>query len=75
MQDSVQARHLTTRDKGKEHIVSDDVDTSTDDELSSAARQISPQQKIAGPGRAKDTRITLHSAMPIMARSIKQEKK
>ena len=34
VQDSGQARHPTARDKGKEPIVPDDVDTPVDDELS-----------------------------------------
>ena len=37
VQDSGQARHPTARDKGKEPIVPDDVDTPVDDELSSGS--------------------------------------
>ena len=37
VQDSIQSRHPTTCNKGKEPIVSDNVDTPADDELSSSS--------------------------------------
>ena len=37
MQDSSQAKHTTIRDKGKKPIVLDNIDTLTDDELSSGS--------------------------------------
>ena len=76
VQDSGQARHLTARDKGKELIIPNYVDTSADNEMSSGSSpNLSPEKKVARLGRAKDTRIALHSAMPIMARSVGQEEK
>ena len=37
VQDSYQVRHLTARDKGKEHIAPNNVDTPVDNELSSGS--------------------------------------
>ena len=55
MQDSDQARHPTTRDKGKEPIIPDDVDTPADDELSLGS---SPNLSQAKQGQVASETLT-----------------
>ena len=57
MQDSGQARHPTARDKGKELIFPDDVDTLADDELSSSS---SPNLSPAKSSRARSRQRHSH---------------
>ena len=70
-QDSGKAKYLTVHDKGKKPIVHDDVDIPVDH----ATRQTPPRQKATGLDRARDTRIALHLATPIMAYFAKQGEK
>ena len=57
MQDNGQARHSTARDKGKEFIFPDDVDTLADDELSSSN---SPNLSPAKSSRARSRQRHSH---------------
>ena len=57
VQDSNQARHLTARNKGKEPIVPDNVDTLADDELSSGS---SPNLSSAKSSRARSCQRRSH---------------
>ena len=57
VQDSGQAKHLTACNKGKELIVLDNMDTPTNDELSSSS---SPDQSRAKNGRARSRQRPLH---------------
>ena len=50
VQDSDQVRHPTARDKGKEPVIPDDVDTPVDNELSSSS---SPNLSPAKSSRAR----------------------
>ena len=75
VQERDQARHPIARNKGKEPIVLDDIDTPEVDELSLGSSPTSPQKKVVGTSRPKDTRIALHSTTPTMAHSAGQEEK
>ena len=73
-QDSGQAKHPVVRDEGKKPIALNDVDTLADDELSSGnLPNPSPAKaKARKIDRARDTHITLHSAILIAVCSTEQ---
>ena len=63
VRDSGRATHPTIRNKGKEHIVLDDVDTLADEELSSGGSPsltLSPAKDARGSTKAKSCKRSSH---------------
>ena len=76
VRDSGRAVHPFARNKGKEPIIPDDVDTPADDELSLGSSRylsLSPAKEGAQRlNRVRGLRITLPSVMPLVAHPVGQ---